>query len=155
MEVFYNNKQILNNTFLKPSETQTAPKIKIMLKSSKLYLLIMYDPDAIVGTFDHWIVTNIVNQNIKDGLQLLPYMGPKPPPKTGNHRYIFELYEQKELNISALKERNYTINMLRKILKLDKPLFKIQFISKNEVGGKKINTNKKKNRKYNKTKKRY
>ena len=45
--------------------------------------------------------------------------------------------------------------MLRKILKLDKTLFKIQFISKNEVGGRKINTNKKKNRKYNKTKKRY
>ena len=153
MEIFYNNKQILNNTFLKPSETQLEPKIKIQLNSNKLYLLIMYDPDAVVGTFDHWIVTNIVNQNIKNGLQLLPYMGPKPPPKTGSHRYIFELYEQKELNIPSLKERNYTINMLRKILKLDKPLFKFKFISKNEIGGKKNHTNKKKNKKYNKTKK--
>ena len=89
MEVFYNSKQITNNNFLTPSETQIEPKIKILLDTYKLYLLIMYDPDAINGTFDHWVVTNIVNQNIKTGVSLLPYMGPNPPPKTGNHRYIF------------------------------------------------------------------
>jgi phosphatidylethanolamine-binding protein (PEBP) family uncharacterized protein len=154
MELFYNSKQILNNSFLTPSETKIEPKIKILLDTDKLYLLIMYDPDAINGTFDHWVITNILNQNIKTGVSLLPYIGPNPPPKTGNHRYIFELYEQKEKQISVdIKERNYTINMLRKILKVDKPLFKFKFISKNEIGGKKNHTNKKKNKKYNKTKK--
>jgi phosphatidylethanolamine-binding protein (PEBP) family uncharacterized protein len=153
MEVFYNNKLVNNNEFLKPSETQVEPKIKYNFNLNNLYTLIMHDPDAVNGNRVHWLVTNI-NKNINNGKILLPYVGPAPPAKTGKHRYIFELYKQSEiLNVEPLGERSISINLLRNKLNLSKYIYKIEFISQNESGGKHKKTKKRKG--YNKkTKKR-
>jgi phosphatidylethanolamine-binding protein (PEBP) family uncharacterized protein len=99
----------------------------------------MYDPDAVGGTHVHWIVTNINNNDIKNGYNLLEYKGPAPPPKTGKHRYIFELYEQpNNENIpTSIQERSISIEDLRKRLSLKDHIYKIQFISQNESGGNK------------------
>ena len=146
MEVFYNNKLVNNNEFLKPSETQVEPKIKYNFNLNNLYTLIMHDPDAVNGNRVHWLVTNI-NKNINNGKILLPYVGPAPPAKTGKHRYIFELYKQSEiLNVEPLGERSISINLLRNKLNLSRYISKIQFISQNESGGK---TKKTKRRKSN------
>lgn len=160
MEVTYNNKPIKNNDFLKVSETQLKPEIKFSFDRFKKYLLVMYDPDAFGGTHVHWIVANINNNDINNGYNLLDYKGPAPPPKTGKHRYIFELYEQpiKE-NSTSIEERNISIEDLRKILGLHEPIYKIKFISQNESGGnikRKIRkTCKKKNKKSRKTRRKY
>ena len=53
MEVYYNGKKIKENEFLKISETQVEPKIKLNVNSNQLYTLIMYDPDAVKGTYIH------------------------------------------------------------------------------------------------------
>ena len=136
MEVFYNNKLVNNNEFLKPSETQVEPKIKYNFNLNNLYTLIMHDPDAVNGNRVHWLVTNI-NKNINNGKILLPYVGPAPPAKTGKHRYMFELYKQSEiLNVEPLGERSISINLLRNKLNLSRYISKIQFISQNESGGK-------------------
>ena len=153
MEVFYNNKLVNNNEFLKPSETQVEPKIKYNFNLNNLYTLIMHDPDAVNGNRVHWLVTNI-NKNINNGKILLPYVGPAPPAKTGKHRYIFELYKQSEmLNVEPLGERSISINSLRNKLNLSKYIYKIEFISQNESGGKHKKTKKRKGY-YKKTKKR-
>jgi len=153
LEIYYNNKKLVNNEFLKPSETQDEPKIKYDFNSNNLYTLILYDPDAVNGTHVHWIATNIKN-NINNSKALLPYQGPAPPVKTGKHRYMFELYKQSEiLNVEPLGERSISINSLRNKLNLSKYIYKIQFISQNESGGKHKKTKKRKG--YNKkTKKR-
>jgi phosphatidylethanolamine-binding protein (PEBP) family uncharacterized protein len=153
MDVFYNNKLVNNNEFLKPSETQVEPKIKYDFISNNLYTLILYDPDAVNGTHVHWIATNIKN-NINNSKALLPYQGPAPPAKTGKHRYMFELYKQSEiLNVEPLGERSISINSLRNKLGLSKYISKIQFISENESGGKRKKTKKRKSNN-KKTKKR-
>lgn len=155
LEIYYNNKKLVNNDFLKPSETQVEPKIKVNLKINNLYTLIMYDPDAVNGTHVHWLITNIEN-NINNGKILLSYQGPAPPAKTGEHRYIFELYKQAELlNVEPLEERSISINSLKNKLDVSNYISKIQFISKNESGGKKKKTkrrkrNNKKSRKHKK-----
>jgi len=166
MEIFYNNKLLLNNSLLKPSETQTKPEVNYLLDDNKLHSLIMYDPDAPSGTVVHWFITNIKGNDINNGTIMLPYKGPAPPPKTGKHRYIFELHEQNE-NIDnfilSLKNRIASLSLIKKVLKFSKPEFKLQFISQNESGGKRIKTKNKKynvtkknkNKKYNKTKKQY
>jgi len=143
MEVFYNNKKINNDDFLKVSETQVEPRVKLNVDISKTYLLIMYDPDAVVGNHVHWIIYNITNNNINTGNNMIPYKGPAPPPKTGKHRYIFELYQQiSEPSSLKGKERNISLSNLKNNLKIDNPLYKIQFISENESGGKKTKKNK-------------
>ena len=54
----------------------------------------MYDPDAVVPMWLHYLVINIPNGDIKKGDVVIPYQGPSPPPNTGIHRYIFEQLEQ-------------------------------------------------------------
>lgn len=153
MEVYYNNKLVNNNEFLKPSETQSKPQIKYTFENNKSYTLLMRDPDSIHGNRFHWIVINIVN-DIKNGDDLLSYTGPSPPPKTGTHHYIFELYEQDRSIDMKLEERNIPMDFVKKILNIGNPISVVQFISKNQSGGKRKKrtkrkrTNKKKTKRY-------
>lgn len=68
-------------------------------KEAKTLVLIVDDPDAPSGTFDHWIVWNILPSTSKIGENTVPgtegmngarqmgYFGPCPP--SGTHRYFF------------------------------------------------------------------
>jgi Raf kinase inhibitor-like YbhB/YbcL family protein len=73
--------------------------------------LIVDDPDAPGGTFDHWIVWNIrplekISENSIPGIEGINGFGKKqfkgPCPPTGTHRYFFKLYAlDTSLNIPA------------------------------------------------------
>ena len=135
MEVFYNGKFVNNSEFLKPSETQIKPEVKYSFENNKLYTLLMHDPDSVYGNRFHWIVTNIIN-DVKNGEDVLLYTGPAPPPKTGTHRYIFELYEQENINNNVnIEERNISMNFVKKMLSIGEPISTFRFISRNESGG--------------------
>jgi Raf kinase inhibitor-like YbhB/YbcL family protein len=86
--------------------------IKNIPKETKTLALIMEDPDAPKGTFDHWLLWNIqptgsINENAapgiegKNGAGKIGYHGPCPP--EGNaHRYFFKVYAlDKILEITA------------------------------------------------------
>jgi Raf kinase inhibitor-like YbhB/YbcL family protein len=78
--------------------------------ATKSLVLIMDDPDAPRGTFDHWIAYDIPPsmtelaenfppggeiQGIKQGkndMGMMGYGGPCPPPGHGVHHYRFKLY---------------------------------------------------------------
>jgi Raf kinase inhibitor-like YbhB/YbcL family protein len=75
--------------------------------------LIMDDPDALEGVYDHWILWNIKStaKGIEEDEKLLDvrrglnsqgntgYVGPCPPPEDDAHRYFFRLYAlNKELD---------------------------------------------------------
>jgi phosphatidylethanolamine-binding protein (PEBP) family uncharacterized protein len=152
IEVYFYNKKIKNNDFIRPINSQIKPKVKYNFNMNKLYTLIMYDPDAINGTFIHWLVVNI-KDDTNNGKIILSYKGPSPPPKTGEHRYIFELYEQDkrintETNLHDI-ERSISISNIKNKLDISNYISKIQFISKNESGGKN-NSSKRKYTKYKK-----
>lgn len=83
---------------------------------TKSYVLIMEDPDAPRGTWDHWILFNIpaeINelgentqelppgtQQAKNSWDKLGYGGPCPPDR--EHRYFFKLYAlDKALSLSS------------------------------------------------------
>ncbi|HLC84938.1 MAG TPA: YbhB/YbcL family Raf kinase inhibitor-like protein [Candidatus Nanoarchaeia archaeon] len=73
-------------------------------KNAKSLVLINDDPDAPVGTWDHWIVFNIAPSTTiiaedsvpqgaiqaKNSWKRSDYGGPCPP--SGTHRYFFKLY---------------------------------------------------------------
>lgn len=71
-------------------------------KNAKSIALVMDDPDAPMGTWDHWIVWNLpVTAKIEEGKEpdaphgrnsfgKLHYGSPCPP--SGTHRYIFKAY---------------------------------------------------------------
>lgn len=80
------------------------------------FIFVMTDPDApsrndpSCSEYAHWLVTDVpivkkldaatdeyrseFELDLKAGKTLVPYMGPGPPPKTGDHRYVFLLYKQ-------------------------------------------------------------
>lgn len=72
--------------------------------------LIMEDPDAPNGTYDHWLVWNIppdghLKENFNPGINGMNsagktgYHGPCPP--NGSHRYYFHIYAlDKELDLA-------------------------------------------------------
>ena len=70
-------------------------------EETKSLVLIVDDPDATIGTWDHWVVwnippTNAIAENTVPGTEGLTtdrqhaYGGPCPP--WGTHRYFFKVY---------------------------------------------------------------
>jgi len=85
--------------------SDTSPELNIadVPKNAKSLVLVNDDPDAPVGTWDHWIVFNIppTTKKIEEGSEpeglggknswgRTGYGGPCPP--SGVHRYFFKLY---------------------------------------------------------------
>ena len=75
--------------------------IKGLPEGTKSIVLIVDDPDAPMGTWDHWVVWNIsprekIEENTVPGTEGLndfrrrSYGGPCPP--SGTHRYFFKVY---------------------------------------------------------------
>lgn len=132
MEVFYKNKKIFRGEFLKIEDTKNEPKILLNNNqdTNKIYTLIIHDPNAVGGNKIHWARINILNNDIKNGIDIIPYEGPAPPNNTGIHHYKFELYEQSMYhNVKPLNERFFTMDEIRDILKLKntKPILNTEF----------------------------
>jgi Raf kinase inhibitor-like YbhB/YbcL family protein len=100
--VFEANKQIPRKYSCDGDDINPPITIEGVPKEAKTLALIVDDPDAPMGTFDHWIVWNIPLSNSKIGENSVPgieglngawqrgYMGPCPP--SGTHRYFFKVY---------------------------------------------------------------
>ena len=100
---FGNNGKIPSEYTCDGSDTSPELNIESVPKNAKSLVLINDDPDAPVGTWDHWIVFNIPPTIAKISKGEEPagiggknswgrtgYGGPCPP--SGTHRYFFKLY---------------------------------------------------------------
>jgi phosphatidylethanolamine-binding protein (PEBP) family uncharacterized protein len=151
MEITYNNKSIQYNQFFTPTETNNKPSIKISDMGYKFYTVIMYDPDAVNGTYLHWILANTdTNVSQSNSNTLLSYEGPNPP-DLKKHRYIFELYGTNEkINVESVLSRNIGLEKGKQILNLESnPIISTTFLSEKEKdkGGSKTRTRKKRSTK--------
>ncbi|EYB81968.1 hypothetical protein Y032_0370g110 [Ancylostoma ceylanicum] len=85
---------------LTPSASSKKPILNWNASPSGLYTVIMIDVDApsrkdpFLSDYLHWMVVNIPGSHLKNGDELAPYMGPRPPPGSGPHRYYILLYKQ-------------------------------------------------------------
>ena len=100
---FTHNGQIPSEFTCDSSDSSPPLTISDAPPNAKSLVLIMDDPDAPVGTWDHWIVFNIppttkqIPQDTepnglggKNSWGKTGYGGPCPP--SGTHRYFFKLY---------------------------------------------------------------
>ena len=86
-------------------------EISDLPENTQSLALIVEDPDAPRGTYDHWIAWNIppgegISENSRPGIHgknsfgNTEYGGPCPP--SGSHRYFFKVYAlDSDLNIQA------------------------------------------------------
>jgi phosphatidylethanolamine-binding protein (PEBP) family uncharacterized protein len=112
MEVIYPTFSVNNQTV---SQNQASKMPKIQLYPIRYSTFIMYDPDAISGTYLHYMVVNIKNGILTSGDEIIPYAGPTPPPGSGTHRYIFEQYEQSSpFSIAAPERSKFDLSNFKK-----------------------------------------
>jgi hypothetical protein len=100
------------------------------LEDTKAFVLICDDPDAPMGTWDHWVIYNIPSdrkqldeniepsKNVKNMTQGLNswdkigWGGPCPPPGPA-HRYIFHLYAlDEDLDMQPGLTKNEVLEMI-------------------------------------------
>ncbi len=100
-QAFKENQMIPSVYTCQGQDINPALEIQGVPDGTQSLVLIVDDPDAPMGTWDHWIVYNIlptdrIAENSIPGTQVrnsfgkLNYGGPCPP--SGTHRYFFKLY---------------------------------------------------------------
>ena len=98
---FENNKLIPSKYTCDGDNVNPPLTIEGVPDGTKSLVLIVDDPDAPMGTWDHWIVWNIlptnkIEENTVPGTEGIndyrkhSYGGPCPP--SGTHRYFFKVY---------------------------------------------------------------
>ena len=90
---------------------------------AKSMAIIVEDPDAQKGTFDHWVIWNItptpvIEENSipgtegKNGENTIGYKGPCPP--DGRHHYFFKVYAlDKMLDLKKGADKNSLIKAMK------------------------------------------
>ena len=113
---FENNKRIPVKYTYDGADVNPPLTIEGVPEETKTLVLIVDDPDAPMGTFDHWVVWNIpaatrrIEENTVLGIEGMSsyrkhaYGGPCPP--YGTHRYFFKVYAldtQLDLKLNSTK----------------------------------------------------
>ncbi len=100
---FQNNQKIPTQYTCDGKDISPPLSFQEIPKGTKSLALIVYDPDAPMGTFDHWIAWNLppdqmklseggkVPHQGKNGFSETRYRGPCPPRGTSHH-YFFKLF---------------------------------------------------------------
>lgn len=113
---FENKKRIPTKYTCDGDDVNPPLTIKGASKETKSLVLIIDDPDATIGMWNHWLVWNIppthkIKENSIPGTQGVntagkrAYGGPCPP--SGTHRYFFKVYAldiKLNLNPNSRKE---------------------------------------------------
>ncbi len=106
------------------SNINPALVITYIPSGTKSLALIIDDPDAPNGTFDHWVMWNIpviavIDENSAPGIQGKngtgenKYIGPCPP--SGTHHYNFKIYAlDTKLNLGAGSDKNTLLKVMDK-----------------------------------------
>lgn len=109
LNIFYGNQKVSGQE-MNLSTTAREPSLTI----PKGYVLWLIDPDAVGGTWVHWVADNQKT--------LLEYQGPSPPKGTGVHRYIFMLVKESESPSIPFERSGFDTGLL-------KPVSQIQFLA--------------------------
>lgn len=121
--VFGNNGKIPSKYTADGDDINPPLEISEIPENAESLVLIIDDPDAPVGTWDHWIVFNIpstttIQEDSIPGIQgknswgRTNYGGPSPP--SGTHRYFFKLYAlDTQLNLPEGATKNQVLGAMQ------------------------------------------
>lgn len=83
-----------------PTQAKDKPDVVWPAEDGAYYTLMKIDPDAPsrenpgFRSISHWIVINIPGSMVKDGDEVIEYIGAGPPLGMGLHRYVYLIYKQ-------------------------------------------------------------
>jgi Raf kinase inhibitor-like YbhB/YbcL family protein len=120
---FGNNETIPSKYTCDGEDINPPLGIENMPEGTQSLVLIMDDPDAPMGTWDHWVVWNIppAGEIAEDSIpgtegmnsfNRTSYGGPCPP--SGTHRYFFKLYAlDTKLDLDSSVRKKDVINAMQ------------------------------------------
>lgn len=85
---------------LTPTQVKDMPSVAWQAEKGALYTLMMFDADSpsrqkpIAREHRHWMVINIPECMVNDGVTVAEYVGSGPGEATAIHRYVFLVYKQ-------------------------------------------------------------
>jgi Raf kinase inhibitor-like YbhB/YbcL family protein len=120
---FENNKNIPKKYTCDSEDVNPPLTIESIPEGTESLVLIVDDPDAPMGTWDHWIVWDIppageIAENSVPGTEGMnsfnrtSYGGPCPP--SGTHRYFFKVYAlDKKLDLDSSARKKDVIDAMK------------------------------------------
>lgn len=85
---------------LTPTLVKDQPTVSWDAEPGVLYTLMITQPDAptredrSTGEVRHWLIVNIPDNSVNDGLAVAQYLGSGAPDGSGLHRYTFLVFRQ-------------------------------------------------------------
>lgn len=102
LQVFYHGVNIKKIPQPIPvSKIQDRLDVTFQGHPNEYYTLLVYDPDApypenpTLSPYLHYLAINILGCYLKTGQVIIPYMPPQPPQDSEAHRYLVQVYHQK------------------------------------------------------------
>lgn len=98
--VYENGAKVNFGNELTPTEVKSKPSVKWEAQQNVYHAIVMVDPDAPsredpkLGPVNHWLVVNIVGNDVSTGDEIAAYVSSGPPEGSGLHRYVFLVYQQ-------------------------------------------------------------
>lgn len=137
--IYTNNKIVTLGNELTPTDVKDPPvTVNWEFKNNTYYTLAMVDPDAPSRSepkfreFNHWLIVNILENDLSTGDVITGYLGSGPPKGTGLHRYVFLIYKQsgnlenidepRTSNTSIAHRVNFSIKGFAKKYNLGQPV---------------------------------
>ncbi|BCS91744.1 YbhB/YbcL family Raf kinase inhibitor-like protein [Metallosphaera javensis (ex Sakai et al. 2022)] len=116
----FKNEEVIPSQYTCEGKDVSPPLKWEKVPGAVTYAIIVEDPDAPGGTFIHWVIYDVKNNELPEGVEKrektqyglqgvndfgrIGYNGPCPPKGHGYHRYYFNVYAlNTELSLRALK----------------------------------------------------
>lgn len=108
ISVFFNDREIINNSTQQLNQVQFTPMIYINNpEPNALYTILLTDPDApypdnpVYADFLHWMIINVTGTipSTEHGMNIVTFI-PSTPFRGNFHRYIFTLYKQTQRRVN-------------------------------------------------------
>ena len=111
MEIYIGKKKLSNHDTLSVKEAKKVFRIKT-IHDDFIYSVIIYDiyapsvENPINSPYLHYLKVNINGDHDQNGKIISNYKPPSPPPNSGNHKYIIDIYVQKNtIKMDAIANR--------------------------------------------------
>ena len=111
MALYLNNNLVTttdDQRLVSKSDSKGTIYITWTAQPEDLYMVIMYDINAVAAPYVHLLAINVPGNDINKGLVIHSYQSPSPPPGTGRHVYIIDIYKQySRLSPKSKQSRSY------------------------------------------------
>lgn len=94
--IMFGAQEVQNGAVIAQETTEQPFSFQIDANPNQLFTVIMYDINAVVPAYIHYMYINVRNNDPLTGNEFYSYEPARPPPGTGRHEYVVLAGQQRE-----------------------------------------------------------